>query len=189
VLSVIRESDTPEEAFANSFPFPVIRVLSSPGLTRQRNLGVRSLTTDAGIVLLLDDDMILHREYIAKVSRTFTEHPACVCLMGHLLANGDVSEEEANRLVNSPIDLGEKAGRYFPVKARWGSLYGCNMSFRRQYLEQEPFDERLPLYSEMEDTDMGTRIRKYGEIGYSFGPLAVHLKTGSGSVLSDKLIE
>jgi GT2 family glycosyltransferase len=56
------------------------------------------------------------------------------------------------------------------------------MSFKWEFLEQEKFDERLPLYSEMEDIDMGTRARRSGEVGYYFACVGVHLQTTSGRI-------
>jgi len=181
IISVVKEEDFPYSE--KDFPSKVRRVISPPGLTIQRNFGFKSLKEKTDFVTYIDDDVILHRDYLANMSEVFAQRQNVVCVMGHLLANGGVTLEEAKALCNSPPDnpntLKEK---YYATAATWGSLYGCNMSFKWDFLEKEQFDERLPLYSEMEDTDMGTRARRCGEVGYYFACVGVHLKTTSGRI-------
>jgi len=103
--------------------------------------------------------------------------------MGHLLANGNISLERARALCYAPPKEPKALeDKYYATSATWGYLYGANMSFRWHFLEREPFDERLPLYSEMEDTDMGTRARRCGEVGYYFACQGVHLQAASGRI-------
>jgi len=181
IISVVKEEDFPYSE--KDFPSKVRRVISPPGLTIQRNFGFKSLKEKTDFVTYIDDDVILHRDYLANMSEVFAQRQNVVCVMGHLLANGRVTLEEAKALCNSPPDnpntLKEK---YYATAATWGSLYGCNMSFKWDFLEKEQFDERLPLYSEMEDTDMGTRARRCGEVGYYFACVGVHLQTTSGRI-------
>jgi len=181
IISVVKEEDFPYSE--KDFPSKVRRVISPPGLTIQRNFGFKSLKEKTDFVTYIDDDVILHRDYLANMSEVFAQRQNVVCVMGHLLANGRVTLEEAKALCNSPPDnpntLKEK---YYATAATWGSLYGCNMNFKWDFLEKEQFDERLPLYSAMEDTDMGTRARRCGEVGYYFACVGVHLQTTSGRI-------
>lgn len=181
VVSVIKEEDFPNPE--KEFPPHVRRVISPPGLTTQRNFGFKSLTQKTDFVSYIDDDVILHRDYLKNLSEIFDKREKAVCVMGHLLVNGGITLEEAKALCNSPPeDPNEQKEKYYATSATWGSLYGCNMSFKWEFLEQEKFDERLPLYSEMEDTDMGTRARRAGEVGYYFACVGVHLRTPSGRI-------
>ena len=181
VVSVIKEEDFPNPE--KEFPPNVRRVISPPGLTTQRNFGFNSLTQKTDFVSYIDDDVILHQDYLKNLSEIFDQREKVVCVMGHLLANGGITLEDAKILCQSPPEnpnyLKEK---YYATAANWGKLYGCNMSFKWEFLEQEKFDERLPLYSEMEDTDMGTRARRAGEVGYYFACVAVHLRIDSGRI-------
>lgn len=182
ILSLIREGDLDPSFDPGSAPFPIKVLTGEPGLTKQRNRGIASVDERAAFVCLLDDDVLIHEDFLGAVCSIMEDHADCVCVMGHLARNGDVSLEEAKKLLAGPIDPAEAAKAYIPVHARHGGLYGCNMTFRKEPLQLEKFDERLPLYSEMEDTDMGTRIRKHGVVAYSFRCQGVHLKTQSGRI-------
>lgn len=182
IVSIVKDTDFGRWDFLSSLPFPVKVIFSEPGLTRQRNSGIRELSSHIDVVSLIDDDVLLHPLYNRHVLAEFEQHPACVALMGHLISNGDADVEEGKRLLSKVGESFPKGGAYFASSATWGSLYGCNMNFRREALEAEMFDERLPLYSEMEDTDMGTRIRRHGEVGYSFRCIGVHLRTPIGRI-------
>lgn len=182
IVSVVKLEDYPQELNDLSFPFEMRCVISAKGLAKQRNYGFESLLSRTDFVCFFDDDLILHEEYLRKMASTFAENESCVCCMGHLLANGDITIGEAKELCLSPPDIGENKDKYYATSAEWGQLYGCNMCFRWGFLLKEKFDERLPLYSEMEDVDMGTRARRVGDVGYYFGSLAVHLKVSSGRI-------
>lgn len=174
VLSVTAPSDLPP-----TLPIPVTTVIGAPGAARQRNAGLGALRCTPMFVAFLDDDIILHRDYLANMERLFLERAELVLAMGHLLANGNVSTDDAFRLL---ARCEETDDRYYPVKAAFGGVYGCNMCIRFDISKQEPFDERLSLYSIMEDVDIGSRVRRYGEIGYYFGSVAVHLRAPGGRV-------
>jgi glycosyltransferase involved in cell wall biosynthesis len=181
VVSVPQEQDFP--LVPDEFPARVKRVIAPTGLARQRNFGFRALTVKTDFVTFLDDDIILHRDYLYYLSQAFATRPHAVCIMGHLLANGNISLERAKELCHSPPKSPQNLqSDYYATSATWGHLYGANMSFAWHFLEQECFDERLPLYSEMEDTDMGTRARRRGEVGYYFACQGVHLQAASGRI-------
>ena len=178
VVSIVRSADLPEPLPENVKP-----VYSMPGLTKQRNEGVRSLTTDIDIIVFLDDDMILHRDYLKGIETIFSTTPDAALIMGHLIANGGVSIDQARKLIERPAD----PAKYVINERTFGGVYGCNMCVRSDVARIEPFDERLPLYSYMEDMDFGTRVRRHGHVGYYFGSLAVHLRVAEGRVSSRAL--
>ncbi|MGB8353511.1 MAG: glycosyltransferase [Chthoniobacteraceae bacterium] len=179
VVSVPGESDFRDP---ESFVPIVRRVLSEPGASVQRNRGIDALKTRPLFVAFVDDDMVFHVDYLKNMEELFAKNDKLTLVMGHLLANGNVTSEKARELVDAPPDQGENAGKYYPSRAEWGSVYGCNMCVRFSMLEKERFDERLPLYSVMEDVDFGTRARRHGEVGYFFGSMAVHLRASAGRV-------
>lgn len=182
ILSVVKDSDFPPEVDNSTFPFAVRKVIGKPGLTCQRNLAISKLSEQSTLVTMLDDDVFLHSDYLQNCLKIFEEHEDCVCLMGHLLQNGNIDPEGAKILLKRPLSQFEKERRYSVIKTEYGGLYGCNMTFRKKLFEKELFDERLPLYSEMEDLDMGSRAKRWGQIGYSFCCLGVHLQTSSGRI-------
>ena len=80
------------------------------------------------------------------------------------------------------MDCPADSRHYHAKQTTFGDVYGCNMCVRYSIACAEPFDERLPLYSYMEDMDFGTRARRHGHIGYYYGSLAVHLRASEGRV-------
>jgi glycosyltransferase involved in cell wall biosynthesis len=176
IVSVASVADFP----GSSFPGHVRRIVSKPGASAQRNAGIDALISRPLFVAFLDDDVILHPDYLQNMEQVFVSNPQAVLIMGHLLANGNISLDEAHALIVSPPDCSSDAGQYYPSRATYGGVYGANMCIRFRFLEKERFDERLPLYSLMEDVDIGTRARRYGEVGYYFGSMAVHLRTPGG---------
>lgn len=173
VVSIVSRVDLP-----TPLPAGAKAIFSERGASRQRNQGTKSLSRDTDIVVFLDDDMILHRDYLRGIERAFADEPNAALIMGHLLANGGVSVSQATSL----LDRRSVSNDYYTVKRDFGGVYGCNMCARYSVAIAEPFDERLPLYSYMEDMDFGTRVRRHGHIGYYFGSLAVHLRASEGRV-------
>jgi GT2 family glycosyltransferase len=159
-------------------PTGVKAVCSERGASRQRNRGTQALSTNIDIVVFLDDDMILHRDYLRGIESIFAATPDAALIMGHLIINGGVSIGRAFELADCPAD----STHYDVKQTTFGDVYGCNMCVRFDVAVAEPFDERLPLYSYMEDVDFGTRVRRHGHIGYYYGSLAVHLRTSEGRV-------
>lgn len=163
IASVVGASDLPKP-----LPDDVEVVYSERGLTKQRNKGFQSLATDIDIVVFLDDDTILHRDYLRGIESIFSTTPDAALIMGHLFANGGVSVEKAIELVDRPAT----SAHYATIQRSFGGVYGCNICVRFDVARREPFDDRLPLYSYREDMDFGTRARRHGYIGYYYGSLA-----------------
>lgn len=173
VVSVVGPDDLPD-----AMPAGVKAICSDRGASRQRNRGTQALSTNTDIVVFLDDDMTLHRDYLRGMESIFSATPDAALIMGHLIINGGVSIETASELADCPVD----STQYDVKQTTFGDVYGCNMCVRFDVAVAEPFDERLPLYSYMEDVDFGTRVRRHGHVGYYYGSLAVHLRTSEGRV-------
>jgi GT2 family glycosyltransferase len=181
VLSLTTPDDTPDGS-------EHCRVIyGGEGLCCQRNRGTASLSEFPIFVAFLDDDLILHRDYLKSMERHFEQRPNLILAMGHLLANGNVSEDAAWSLVGSSLNLGPHTGKFYATSQTWGHVYGANMCVRGTFAVQEGFDEKLPRYSLMEDVDFGTRCRRAGVVGYSYEAVAVHLRTPGGRINAKQL--
>lgn len=172
VVSVVEPCDVPDRLDPN-----IEVVLSGRGASQQRNVGLSRVKADAGFVAFLDDDIILHRDYLLNMEEAFSTQPDAALIMGHLLANGGVSADQAKSMLNCTPD-----NFYDLNTAKFGGVYGCNMCVRLDVARAELFDERLALYSLMEDVDFGTRVRRYGHVGYNYASIAVHLRSPEGRV-------
>lgn len=157
---------------------------SQPGLTRQRNVGIKASSGD--IILFLDDDTILDKDYIREIIRIFHNYVG-VKIGG---VTGNVIRKPASNPIRRFLAGGGQAlatvfllGRFgdgkfqpsgIPTAIRDGSrdrvtnvefLCGCNMAFRREIFNEFQFDEKMHSYMFMEDDDFAYRVsRKYQNI-------------------------
>lgn len=182
VLLVVTGPEDADEAALASIGLEGLAVIhSEPGLTRQRNTGIRQLLPGTKYVCFFDDDMELHRDYICNALQFLEEMPTAMALSGRMLRDSCPERAEARSLVEAyePATDRPFSGQ-FRNKGRHWVLHGCNMVIRASVLAYERFDERLPLYSFSEDYDISIRIRHYGNVGRLAASVGVHLCTPSG---------
>jgi GT2 family glycosyltransferase len=165
---------------------PVHYVESPPGLTRQRNEGVRQARGE--VIVFLDDDVDVDPGLFAALERGYRDP-------GVVGATGRVIEEAGRRFGNKrsvvrPLVLG--LGREgtmtsfgYPRRPRRSDreldvefMQGCLMSGRREAVARVGFDERLPGYALAEDEDFSYRLSRLGRVRYLPGVVVRHKNTG-----------
>lgn len=155
-----------------------------PGLTRQRNIGVRESHGD--IVIFSDDDVVFDRDYVKEIVRVF-ENDRSKSIGG---VTGDIKNikkpERLYQFINHIFFLpmfGD--GRFRPsgfptyphgidriIEVEF--LSGCS-AYRREVLDEFSFDENLEGYCYMEDVDFSYRVsRKYRNIYTPYAKLIHH---------------
>lgn len=155
-------------------------VSAAPGASRQRNRIIEHVR-DCDLLLFLDDDFLLHEDYVAVMERLFALRPALVVATGTVLADGATSRgldfAEARAVLEADPPCAAPLATT-PV----ANGYGCNMALRLETLRRTGlrFDERLPLYSWQEDADLSCRLALHGEILRVAGARGVHLGVKSG---------
>jgi GT2 family glycosyltransferase len=160
-------------------PFPIRHVQSELGLTKQRNAIIRA-AGQCDVLLFIDDDFFLCRDYIAEMIAIF-ESDAVAVATGTVVADGikgpGITFEEADRIVRQEDALAHPREIH---QIRQG--YGCNMALRYRLLitHAEIFDENLPRYGWYEDVDLMRRLASYGQIVRSTAARGVHLGTKTG---------
>jgi GT2 family glycosyltransferase len=162
-------------------------VKGRPGLTVQRNHALNHVPDDIDVVIFLDDDFLMHREWIAQILKTLESDPSIACITGTVIADGihgpGFSFEEAQTLLARAGDI---PGRLTAVST--GGPYGCNMAFRTRSIAGLRFDERLVLYGWQEDRDFGGQIwNRGGRVVRVNTALGVHLGTKGGRVSGRRL--
>ncbi len=162
--------------------FPQVDFVQSPlGLTNQRNAILATLHRE-DVVLFLDDDFYLEREYIRKMATLFLSRPEVVVATGRVLADGihgpGLSLEEAKAVISAHVpEEADDLATTFVFNA-----YGCNMCLRVQPIREHQlrFDEKLPLYGWYEDVDFSRRLAAYGTVVLLPTACGVHLGAKSG---------
>ena len=175
IVSVPDEDSLPED---RTLLADWLVVTGTRGLAAQRNAGLDAVD-DADVVAFFDDDAVLRPDYLDNALRFLDRHPDVVALTGRVLRDGATtgevpSEEAAEALVAS----GEEpaVGTWRPSR----ELYGCNFVVRAAVAFEERFDERLPLYSWLEDHDFARRCLRQGGLAEVDDCVIVHRAAASG---------
>ncbi len=164
---------------------PEVTVLfSERGLTRQRNRAIDALDPEIEIVTFVDDDAELRWDYLGWVERAFRMFPEMLLADGHVAADGTAVRRELSRayakqrLAEDGSSFGKDSD---PLEVRPNAApHGCNMSVRRAVFRAIRFDERLPLYGWLEDTDFALACARLGRVARIENCRMVHLGAGAG---------
>jgi GT2 family glycosyltransferase len=197
-LIVVDSSDTQQiETYLGlmSLPFPARYFHTQPGLTLQRNHGIRE--SEGDLIFFFDDDVVLDPNYLAQAEKVFTDdvnreigavggqvvnpygnQKRTIRLRMDLLVFGFLrwifglvgSGSGKFRLSGMPTHLPVlEHGKYFEC------LSGCCMAFRREVFEKATFDESLARYGLMEDVDISKQTLDAGyKIYYQAAARLVH---------------
>lgn len=183
-LVVVDSSDTPalEEYLKTiSPPIAVKYIHSAPGLTLQRNIGVRGSGGD--VICFFDDDTELNENYLHKVEAVFARNDPSLGAVGGRLENLFGNQPmtlnfRLERMVFSFLrfvfgldDYG--SGRFrlsgmatFPHRLMHEKYIECLsgglMSFCREILQKVQFDEGLSGYGLMEDWSISKSVLDAG---------------------------
>jgi len=194
-LIVVDSSDEKElEAHLGSLklPFPVRYFRTQPGLTLQRNRGIRECTND--LIFFFDDDVNLDRNYLAEVKKVFlndTNHKIGA-VGGKIIEKSPPSVRlkfeqftfYVLRLIFGVV--GTRNGKFYPSgmpshphrsqpSGFIECLSGCCMAFRREVFEKAEFDESLAHYGLMEDVDISKQTLDAGyKIYYQTSATLIH---------------
>lgn len=172
-----------------------VRVTGQPGSCAQRNEGIEwvlalrrhdpaAADRTPWAVVFLDDDFWPGSQWLQQCADALQRRPGASGLTGRLL--GDGAQLSRGLSVDDAADL--LSGRR-PALPHWhggtepgvaGCGYGCNMAFVGAVIEQQRFDENLPLYGWQEDLDYSARAQALGPILYEPGCVGVHLGVKGG---------
>jgi len=176
-IIIIDSSDTPlwkNKNFLNNFnskKFPKIKMIykhTNPGLTLQRNIGVKAASCN--VIHFFDDDVILEKNYLQEINKTFETNPQYAGGMGDI-KNIPIQKKSFNTFLRKLFmlqriyDCGKFTLSGMP-RHTYGTkqfknvevLGGCLMSYRSWVFKKNVFDETLEKYSYMEDCDFSRRV-------------------------------
>jgi len=155
-------------------------VTDQPGLTRQRNLGLKKLKTD--VVCFADDDTFVTSDYVSKILEVFKadSHAAIGGVNGVSIGQFDNWKQKNFRLIKNYFrhNLGSLVQRihvpkgytqlFEPLPSELHTLplihidrlWGANMNYRTELIHNTGFDEAFQRYGLYEDVDMSVRVGK-----------------------------
>lgn len=171
IETVVRQN---EGAFsARKIRLYYIRNPRERGIVTARNVGAERAVGD--VVLFMDDDVVLDKEYLHEVSKVYETHPWAKGVQGSPL--GSLFQAGNPGLLNAfkraffltsisrdRCAMLRSFKSTFPASVSELSecdwLSGCNQSFRRSVLKEFHRDEKLRRYSAGEDADLSFRVHK-----------------------------
>jgi GT2 family glycosyltransferase len=166
------EPDT-EVAAAAQDAGVVLQVVSAPASTAgQRNRGIEF--ADTPLVLLLDDDVTLDRDYVQVLLERWEaadleafsaivgvpEYVPPQSVLARIVRRGLMLHYQAPRATATRVRRSRKL-RLVPIPATAVEVEACGAGyglFRTDLLRRHPFDERFPGYAPGEDLDMSSRL-------------------------------
>jgi len=180
-----------ESVQAETLALPRTRMIETRlGLTVQRNACLDQVASGMNLVAFVDDDMEFCRDYFEQMLRLFDENPDIAAASGRLLHDGGIytpiDRASASILCRDVETLPPADSITYEPRPY---AYGCNMVFRAQVICDLRFDEELPLYAWLEDSDFSHRAlagRRLGPVT-CFQAMAVHLGWQGGRVAGVKL--
>lgn len=169
------ESDAPQNLHGARFVAAPVK-----GSGAQRNHALDIIGADADIVVFVDDDYAPAPGFVAGVERLFASSPDIVAASGHLIADGvnqrGFAFEQADGFIAAyaapapeDVEIVDSSG-----------TYGCNMAFRIAAAPHVRFDQNLPLYAWLEDTDFSAQYARVGRVVRTNSFAGVHLGVTSG---------
>lgn len=173
-------------------PFPVRYFHTAPGLTLQRNHGIRESAGD--LLFFFDDDVDLDANYLAEVEKIFADDTKKIigAIGGKIVEQASPSprlkfERFAFRVLRFVFGVvGTHNGKFHPSgmpshpntnqpSGFIECLSGCCMAFRREVFEKIKFDEVLSHYGLMEDVDISKQTLDAGyKIYYQTSAILAH---------------
>ena len=155
------------------------QVVHASGLAAQRNAGVDAVP-HADLVFFFDDDAVVRSDYLERGVEHFARNPGVVGLTGNVLCDGAAVEEIGREDALGSLRRSEASVVSTATKRRRRTLYGCNFAYRPAPADKIRFDDRLPLYSWLEDHDFARRLMRSGELIWAADCVIVHRGAKSG---------
>ncbi len=162
--------------------FPTCRFHQSAGGSCEKRNWVIDAAADTDLLFFMDDDFLLHRDYLSVMEAAFRGDPALVASTGLVLADGARGPGLSVEQGMAWLAQAEGGPRGKPEPAF--NTYGCNMAFRAAAVREHGirFDEHLPAYAWYEDIDFSRRLARFGTMQRLPGAMGVHLGAKVGRV-------
>jgi GT2 family glycosyltransferase len=176
-----------------------LRNKKEKSLAIARNVGIENAVGD--VILFLDDDVVLDKDYIKEIVRIYEAYPNALGVQGYI--TNIVLSEFWNRidkilfrgyLEKNKCRVLPSTNTTYPylldkvISCQW--LSGSNQSYRRNILQKFRYDENLKRYSYKEDVDLSYQVHKQYPNSLYITPYArlIHKASEGGKLPNKKLI-
>ncbi|MCK5611736.1 glycosyltransferase family 2 protein [Candidatus Pacearchaeota archaeon] len=164
-----------------------------------RNIGIEHCT--GNIVMFLDDDVILEKEYIKQILKVYKEKPNALGVQGIIPSLAVKRKRNIMNKLCFSFHTEKGKCRVLPsthntypylvdevIQCQW--LSGANKSYKREVLQRFKFDENLKKYAFKEDIDLSYRIFKQYPDSLYMTPYAklIHNESNAGRIPNQELI-
>ena len=158
---------------------------SPPSITIARNVGIKNASKHSKIIVFLDDDVTLDKDYLEKILEVYNMYPNAKGVSGFWSARGLLNfnkwpvwkkiffyiEQQIKRLFligyfeKDKIKIKGPFCNTYPISsnkiihAEW--LKGMNMSYKREVFQKVKFDENLLGYTVVEDIGFSYSVNNF----------------------------
>ncbi len=152
--------------------------IGRPGSTFQRNDGLALAGSKYSTIVFFDDDFVPSRFWLERMSDILESQPDIAGLTGTVVADGTrtagIKLDDAKSMV-ALRDTDPDHVEILRERFGHGSNVGCNMAYRYSAIQGITFDERLPLYAWLEDSDFRGQAERRGLFVKTNDVWGVHL--------------
>ena len=156
----------------------VTTLVGRVGSAHQRNDGLALTGKHYDIIVFFDDDFIPSHYWIERMAQVFDTKADVIGLSGIILDDGTktagISVADADAMVarqDREVVATQKVSNSF---AHGGNV-GCNMAYRNSAIGSIRFDENLPRYAWLEDSDFRAQVERKGNFARASDLWGVHL--------------
>jgi len=186
--------------FKKQEKIPIQYIHTKPGLTKQRNIGIKK--SRGIIVAFLDDDVILEKLYFKEVIKCFNMSDDISGVGGYITnTNPDNIFERCFRKIFMLTGGGKKGfmkrsgfacfndANEMDRVATTQILSGCNCCYRKSIFNDYAFDEMFEGYGLMEDVEFSHRVSMRNKLVCTSQAKLVHKRSPSERINLRKYFE
>jgi glucosyl-dolichyl phosphate glucuronosyltransferase len=181
---------------------PIRYFHTEPGLTRQRNIGIKE--SSGNILFFPDDDVVWESYYIEKILKVYEKDTEGIVggVQGLITNIGGQSwkrelfqkifmlEVPGRGVMRASglkeyLDIGDPLIHNCQDDIPVSVFSGCVMSYRREICDKFKFDENLSRYCLMEDLDYSYRVSQRYKLYHTSKARAEHLPSFGGLNIRD----
>ena len=156
----------------------VTTLVGRVGSAHQRNDGLALTGENYDTIVFFDDDFIPSHYWIERMAEVFDTKADVIGLSGVILDDGTrtagISVADADAMVERQDREVAATGKVSNSFVHGGNV-GCNMAYRNSAIGSIRFDENLPRYAWLEDSDFRGQVERKGHFAKALDLWGVHL--------------